>query len=161
MSRTSNRRLSGREKKAGIVVLYSAYGLAAALWIGAGGLRPWPVAVAVVILMLAVFGSLGMLFQRTHYWKWGNSPDAELDEFEIASRNSAYKTAYVLVASLSLLAMLAARIGADLVAFTFSETARELLFWGWFLLVATLPAAILAWTEKPVDDEDEPVAAHR
>lgn len=161
MTATPKRKLSGRERKTGVVVLYGAYGLAAALWIGAGGLRPWPIAIAVLLLVLAVFGSLGMLFQSTRYWKWGNAPDACLDEFEIASRNSAYKSAYVVVATASLLGMLIARIGADLIPFRFSETALELLFWGWFLIVTTLPAAILAWTEKPVDDDDEPAAARR
>jgi len=161
MSGTSKRQLSALERKTGVVVLYGAYALGSALWIGAGGLRSWPIAVAVLLLVLAVFGALGMLFQRTHYWKWGNSPDADLDEFEIASRNSAYKNAYVVVATLSLLGMLIARIGGDLVPFRLSETALELLFWGWFLIVTTLPAAILAWTEKPIDDDDEPLAARR
>jgi membrane-associated PAP2 superfamily phosphatase len=50
--------------------------------------------------------------------------------------------------------MLAARIGYDVTQFTVTESAREFLFWGWFLLVLTLPAALLAWTEKPLDDDE-------
>lgn len=161
MTATPKRKLSGPERKIAVVVLYGAYGLAAALWIGAGGLWPWPIAIAVLLLGLAVFGALGMLFQNTRYWKWGNSPDADLDEFEIASRNNAYRSAYVAVATFSLLAMLMARIGADLIPLRLSDTAIELLFWGWFLVVTTLPAAILAWTEKPFEDDDEPAAARR
>lgn len=155
MVNANHRQLSAFTRKAGVLVLYGAYGLAAALWIGVGGLRPWPVATAIVLLMLAVFAALGMLFRSTHYWKWGNSPDSELDEFEIASRNSAYKSAYVVVATASLVAMLIMRIGIDVAALRFSDMALELLFWGWFLVVATLPAALLAWTERPLDDDGD------
>jgi cell division protein FtsW (lipid II flippase) len=140
--------------------MYGAYGLAMALWVAAGGLRPLPVAVLIVALLLLSLGSLIVLFQRTRYWKWGNSPDADLDEFQVASRNEAYKTAYIIVATLTLLVMFIGRIASDTTDFVISESAREFMFWGWFLLVLTLPAALLAWTEKPLDD-DGVLAARR
>ena len=162
MSKTAERKLSASARKTTVLVMYGAYGLACALWVAAGGLKTVPIATAVVALLLLSLSALIVLFQRTRYWKWGNSPDAELDEFQISSRNAAYKNAYVIVASFSLLIMLAARIGYDITHFTLAESAREFLFWGWFLLVLTLPAALLAWTEKaPDDDEEELVAVRR
>jgi hypothetical protein len=56
--------------------------------------------------------------------------------------------------------MFIGRIASDTTDFVISESAREFMFWGWFLLVLTLPAALLAWTEKPLDD-DGVLAARR
>lgn len=153
MTNTNERFLSAIARKTLVLTLYGAYGLAVALWVAAGGLQPLPVAISIVTLLLISLGALIILFQRTRYWKWGNSPDANLDEFQVASRNAAYKSAYFIVASVSLLVMLIARIGADTTDIVITESAREFLFWGWFLLVFTLPAALLAWTEKPLDDD--------
>jgi hypothetical protein len=154
MTNVSERRLSASARKTTVLVMYGAYGVAAALWVAAGGLKTGLTAIAVVALLLLSLGAVILLFQNTRYWKWGNSPDAELDEFQLSSRNAAYKNAYVIIASFSLLVMLAARIGHDITQFTVTESAREFLFWGWFLLVLTLPAALLAWTEKPLDDDE-------
>ena len=154
MTKAGERRLSAAARKATVIVMYGAYGVACALWLIVGGLKTVPAALAIVALLLLSLGALILLFQNTRYWKWGNSPDADLDEFQISSRNAAYKSAYIIVASFSLLVMLAARIGHDVTPFTVTESAREFLFWGWFLLVLTLPAALLAWTEKPLDDDD-------
>lgn len=153
MANSNERTLSTPARKSAVLVMYGAYGVAAALWVAAGGLRPLPVAVVIVILLLLSLGSLLVLFQRTRYWKWGNSPDADLDEFQVASRNAAYKTAYVIVATLTLLIMFAGRIASDTTELVISESAREFMFWGWLMLVLTLPAALLAWTEKPLDDD--------
>jgi hypothetical protein len=154
MTKVSERRLSASARKITVLVMYGAYGLACALWVAAGGLKTAPTAIGIVALLLLSLGAVILLFQNTRYWKWGNSPDAELDEFQLSSRNAAYKNAYVIIASFSLLVMLAARIGHDVTQFTVTESAREFLFWGWFLLVLTLPAALLAWTEKPLDDDE-------
>lgn len=153
MTKTNERTLSTNARKTAVLTMYGAYGIAVALWIVAGGLRPLPIAITIVTLLLLSMGSLIVLFQRTRYWKWGNSPDAELDEFQVSSRNTAYKNAYFIIASVSLLVMFIARIGADTTDIEITESAREFLFWGWFLLVLTLPAALLAWTEKPIDDD--------
>ena len=160
MTSTNDRTLGTAGRKTAVLTMYGAYGTAVTLWVIAGGLRPLPMAVVIVTLLLVSLGSLIFLFQRTRYWKWGNSPDADLDEFQVASRNAAYKNAYIIVASLSLLVMFVARIASDTTDITISESAREFMFWGWFLLVLTLPAALLAWTEKPLDD-DGIVAARR
>lgn len=155
MTERAERTLSAAARKTTVLTMYGAYAAACALWLAAGGLKSVPVAAAVVALLLLSMGALILLFQRTRYWKWGNSPDADLDEFQIASRNAAYKNAYVIVASLSLLFMLGARVGYDITRLTVSDSAGEFLFWGWFLLVLTLPAALLAWTENAPDDEEE------
>jgi hypothetical protein len=154
MTKARERQLSASARKATVLVMYGAYAVACALWLIVGGLKTVAAALAIVALLLLSLGALILLFQNTRYWKWGNSPDADLDEFQISSRNAAYKSAYVIIASFSLLAMLAARIGHDVTQFTVPESAREFLFWGWFLLVLTLPAALLAWTEKPLDDDE-------
>lgn len=159
MANPSERTLSAGARKTAVVVMYGAYGVAVALWVDADGLRPLPIAIVIIALLLLSFASLFALFQRTRYWKWSNSPDADLDEFQVAFRNEAYKTAYVIVAALTLLFMFAARIASDTTDIAISESAREFIFWGWFMLVLTLPAALLAWTEKPLD-EDGVVATH-
>jgi hypothetical protein len=153
MANTNEKTLSALARKTAVLVMYGAYGVAVALWVAAGGLRPLSMAVLIVALLLLSLGALIVLFQRTRYWKWGNSPDADLDEFQIASRNAAYKTAYIIVAALTLLIMFIGRIGSDTTDIAISESAREFTFWGWFMLVLTLPAALLAWTEKPLDDD--------
>jgi hypothetical protein len=140
--------------------MYGAYGIAIALWVAAGGLRPLPVALLIVAFLLVSLGSLFVLFQRTRYWKWGNSPDTDLDEFQIASRNAAYKTAYIIVATLTIWIMFVGRIAADVTTIAISDATREFMFWGWFMLVLTLPAALLAWTEKPLDDDGFVAARH-
>jgi hypothetical protein len=138
--------------------MYGAYGVAASLWVAAGGLRSLPVAIIIIALLLASLSSVFVLFQRTRYWKWGNSPDSDLDEFQIASRNAVYKNAYIIVAVLTLLILFIGRIVSDTAEVTIGEPAREILFWGWFLLVITLPAALLAWTEKPLEEDAAEVA---
>ncbi|HZG07479.1 MAG TPA: hypothetical protein VEZ70_00700 [Allosphingosinicella sp.] len=161
MSKVSERSLSAAVRKSTVLVMYGAYGVACVLWVFAEGLRTLPIAISVVALLLLSLGALILLFQKTRYWKWGNSPDAELDEFQISSRNAAYKNAYIIVASVSLLVMFAARIGYDVTQITVTESAGEILFWGWFLLVLTLPAALLAWTEKPFDDDEDELGIAR
>jgi len=151
---THERRLSAGTRKIAVVVMYGAYAAAAGLWAGAGGLTSIPLAASVVALFALVFAALGILFRGTRYWKWGNAPDICLDEFQIASRNAAYKSAYVIVSVLALTALFAERILHDTTAWSIDDRARDLIFWGWFLLVLTLPAAILVWTEKPVDDDE-------
>ncbi|HZF41986.1 MAG TPA: hypothetical protein VEZ48_01090 [Sphingomonadaceae bacterium] len=160
MANTNERTLSTKARKTTVLVMYGAYGIAIALWVAAGGLRPLPVAFLIVALLLVSLGSLFVLFQRTRYWKWGNSPDTDLDEFQIASRNAAYKSAYMIVATLTLFIMFVGRLVMDATSVVISDSARELMFWGWFMLVLTLPAALLAWTERPLDD-DGFVAARR
>src|SRR4028119_812743 len=123
MTAVNERRLSASARKATVLVMYGAYGAACALWLIAGGLKTVPTAISIVALLLLSLGALILLFQNTRYWKWGNSPDAELDEFQISSRNAAYKSAYVIIASFSLLVMLVARIGHDVTQFTVTESA--------------------------------------
>ncbi len=148
-----SRRLSAR--RAAVLAAYGGYAFGACAWIGEGGLRT-PAALAVTLAGFAVtLGALSVLFRGTRYWRWGNAPDAQVDEFELATRNAAYRHAYTAVSSLGLLGLLAWRIAGDAGALSdafFRGPTPDLLFWGWMLLVLTLPAALLAWTTR--DEED-------
>ena len=154
MKVSQERQMTAAKRKVIVVVMYGAFAAAAGLWAAAGGLKPLPVAALVTAGILVSLAALVMLLQGTHFWRWGNAPDQDLDEFERASRNEAYRTSYVTVATLSLLALISIRIGSDLTTFRIADSAMDILFWGWFLLVVTLPTAVLAWKAKTFEDDD-------
>jgi len=109
--------------------------------------------VLVAIGLILVAASLSTLFRNTRYWRWGNAPDADLDEYQVETRDRAYRWSYSLIVTLGLLGLLGFRIANDATGFSLNETQYELLFWGWLLIGATLPSALLAWNEQPLDED--------
>lgn len=80
--------------------------------------------------------------------------DAMLDERQTALRNRAYLNGYRVLGALTILAalycMLAQGAGWWLPR---TDLALQAVFWGVWLLVTTLPTALLAWTEPDSGDE--------
>jgi hypothetical protein len=83
--------------------------------------------------------------------------DADLDERQIQARNRAYVWAYRLMAAGVMLAALYYMIATDSGWWLPREwNAVQAFFWGVWLLAATLPTAILAWTEADPPSADAP-----
>lgn len=152
MTTTSQRRPPPGVRKGAVIAMYGAYVVGALAWMASANSDQPGFGIAAIACWLVVFAALHLLFHRTGYWRWGNAPQESLDEFEVASRNVAYRIAYSLVAGTTLLALLAERFAWDVAQWSADDRARDIIFWGWFLVVMTLPAAILAWTERPHDD---------
>jgi hypothetical protein len=144
----TERRPGLRQRRFAVVLLYLSLlaGVVGSFWWRD---RQGPVELALALAVLTAFvGALVMLFRHTHYWHWGNAPDYQLDEFEVAARAFAYRFSYHAVAAVSI---------ALLILFQFVEVPRQsqgALVWNWLLFVLTLPAAVLAWRERPPVDED-------
>ena len=138
-------------RRIAIVVANGGYLVAALAWSLSGGLRTTAVQVAVVTGFAAAFGALAWLMRQPSYWTWANAPDAALDEYQIASRNLAYRYGYMAISVIGMLGILAATIVADAGERRLAPATGQLLFWGWLLVTLTLPSAILAWTERPLD----------
>ena len=96
----------------------------------------------------------GGVAQTLSHWRWGQAPDAMLDEREIAVRLRAYYLSYVLFNSIVFLSLIALSFVTDLKIMTeigYSQISAVL--WGVFLVGWTLPSAILAWIDRAVSDE--------
>lgn len=110
---------------------------------------------------LVTLYSYGRLLYTGGFWKLANAPDDMLDERQIRARDAAYRGAYALVATAVLLPLVYWYIAADADKFvlwlprTFGE--RNAVFWGAWLFLTTLPAAVLVWLEPdPAPSEDTP-----
>lgn len=81
-----------------------------------------------------------------------DAPDAALDERLIARRDAAYRLAYVVLATGTMLGLLALFIASDAQSIAFAVEARHLhgLFWLFTGMAALLPSAVLAWTEPEI-----------
>lgn len=104
----------------------------------------------ILAIFILAFVIGGLLFVGTHYLRWVSARDNALDEREIAIRNAVYRTAYHFIAWFGI-ALLAIWYAAPYTAPSLTmATNFNVLFWGFVLLVATLPAALLAWGDRPI-----------
>lgn len=135
-----------------IAAMYGFYAVGAILHLGQDALGGAVAAIAGLLLMVAAGGCF-MLLYRSDFWRRGHAPDTQLDERELGLRNRAYLAAYQGVATLFLLAVIYLAFAVDhgLWLPTKFEQASTLV-WGVILLTVSLPAAVLAWTERPVTD---------
>lgn len=115
--------------------------------------RPW-LQVAIGLLgLLGVVGSL-VMFCCT-YGFLANAPDSSLDERELQQRNAAYLRAYTYAVSMLLIGY----IGTDLIGKVFasievsSSMIRNFLNLAFFTCLI-MPAAILAWRDQPISEEN-------
>jgi len=103
----------------------------------------------VILVLFLVSLALGLLlFVGTHYGRWGTARSRLLDEREIAARNAIYVLAYRWIATISLVGCVAWQIGLEPLHPLSVDS--NVLIWGYVLLLTTLPAALLAWMEKPI-----------
>ncbi len=151
MTIRAERELGRGSRRGAVVAIYGGYVAAAGAWSLSGGLKTLPVQVTVLTGFAAVFAGLAVLMLNTRYWAWGNAPDKALDEFQVASRNGAYRYSYMAVAVIGMLGILFATMLFDRGTPDLAPATGQLLLWAWMLLTLTLPSAILAWTERPLD----------
>lgn len=107
------------------------------------------VATALILWQLAIerVGRVGKVI--------GDDIDSRLDERQLALRNAAYLDAYRVAAGIILLGVIWIALGLDLGIWWVPSTYDEwnLIFWGLFIYLTTLPSAFLVWREPDrVDD---------
>ena len=123
----------------------------------AGAIMQWRVTtigenrqvILTVFLFAAAVGIL--LFAGAHYMRWIGSKESALDEREVAVRNGVYRSAYSIIAWASVGLLIWWCIGPLVSHPLTSDTNTNVLFWGYVLLVSTLPAALLAWKDRAPD----------
>lgn len=87
----------------------------------------------------------------------GDDIDGRLDERQLAVRNAAYLDAYRIASGIVLLGVIWIALGLDLGLWWVPSTYDEwnIIFWGLFIYLMTLPSAFLAWREPDRSDEME------
>ena len=134
-------------RRIAVLAMYGAY--------IAGAVMQWRVQTfgedrqLILSLFIVSFTIGALLFATTRYMSWSSAKDATLDEREIATRNDTYRQAYRMVAWCSI-ALLAIWYAMPLMEKPLApQTAGNVLFWGYVLLISTLPASLLAWKDRP------------
>jgi hypothetical protein len=109
-----------------------------------------------LFLLLAGLALLGgctfRLYWRTSLWKFGHDEPHKLDERQLSVRAQAYQTAYIVLATLLLLAVISLSIALDkqlIPGMGWSQF--QWLTMACFYLTLTLPNAIIAWQEPELD----------
>ncbi len=131
-----------------VVLMYGAY--------VAGAVMQWRARTigenrtVILALFMASFAIGALLFALTRYMRWAAANDARLDEREIATRNAVYRSAYHIAAWVSVLLLVCWYVGPLISQPLTPGTNGNVLFWGYVLLMSTLPAALLAWRDRPV-----------
>ncbi len=87
----------------------------------------------------------------------GDDIDSRLDERQLALRNAAYLDAYRIASAIVLLGVIWIALGLDLGIWWVPSTYNEwnLIFWGLFIYLTTLPSAFLVWREPDRTDDLE------
>ena len=134
-------------RRLAVVSMYGAYLI--------GGIMQWRVREigqdrqAIPAAFLFAFAIGTFLFVSTHYMRWTGAKDAALDEREIATRNAVYRTAYGVMAWSGVLLLAWWYVGRFVSPPSTLETDVNVMFWGYVLLLSTLPASLLAWNDRP------------
>jgi len=153
LSRAARRRL--------VIGAYGGYLALVVFWaLSSRAGAPWLMVFALLAGLVTLY-SYGRLLYTGGFWNLANNPDDRLDERQRRVRDAAYRWAYAISSATVFLALLYWYIAADVadadklklwLPSTFGE--RNAVFWGAWLLLTTLPAAVLAWLEPdPVGDE--------
>ena len=131
-----------------VVLMYGSYVAGMVLqWEQNGAAAPQPLR-SVVLGLFALALLTGSFLSVTYYWHWGTVNDGKLDERELATRNAAYVGAYRIIAVLSVAGSIWWLAGPLLRQPQALGTDANVLFWGYVLLLVTLPTALLAWRDR-------------
>jgi hypothetical protein len=110
-----------------------------------------------VLIILALFGisiaAGALVFVDGYYWRWSSAKVMVLDEREVAARDRVFSSAYRWIAGVSLVGCFAWQAGWNPTHPLSVDS--NVIFWGYMWLLATLPAALLAWTERTDTRSDD------
>lgn len=157
MMNTQPKLLSREQRRRLVLGAYMGYVGVVILWSISTALSSgWFFAAALAVGALMVYCYTRLLF-KGGFWLLANAPDAQLDERQRYARDNAYRLAYAYASSAVMLALLYWYFASDIqkVKLWLPSTENELLatFWGFWLLLTTLPSAVLAWIEPdPITD---------
>ena len=132
-----------------IVLMYGAYVSGAILQWQQHEIVSYPEQWIILGLFLFSFAVGAFLFALTHYMAWGAARYMNLDERERATRNAIYGSAYRIMAWSSLVLVTWWLLGSHVVQPRPFSVDANIIFWGYVLLIATLPASLLAWRDRP------------
>ncbi len=107
--------------------------------------------IAVLIGLIAFAGTAYYLYHNTGLWQFGNAPDGQLDERQVQTRNQAYRYAYMIISTILVCLLAYLMLATDFRwPLPVSSSQVNPVFWSFWLLVLTLPSAVLAWTEQDI-----------
>lgn len=138
---------------------YASYLLLVSFWEPSKVLGGAWLAVVLPLGLLTLLGyTLVSVFQSGLLWP---QPGGALDERQLAVQDRAFRVSFWLLSTGVLLAALYGYIAADSGSLWLPRTSSELqaVFWGVWLLVTTLPAAVLCWLEPDPIPESATVAS--
>lgn len=151
------RRLSLPVRRALAIGMYGGYSAYLLLRAMGDSWNNGPLGLLGLALFVGAIGCAWALLFRTPYWNWGHAPDNCLDERELAIRNRCYRVSYSTYTAITLLPVIYASIAVDhprlWLPHTYDEVSR--IVWGLILASVTLPSALLAWNDRPLEDERE------
>lgn len=152
---------SRRRHRLAVLALYVGYpSVVGLLWLGSQLHRGWsPLRAALTVpLALSVVAVLvgGFILLSRPAINLPNIADRDLDERQRQVRDRAYRIAYRLAGGalflVSLITFVALSAGRPVAP---TPESAQAAFWGVFIVVTTLPTAIIAWTEPDPHDHDE------
>lgn len=137
-----------------VTFVYGAYACLAAV-VASGALDAIILpSIQALIAGISAWVGVWVLSRMSRYWRWGQAPDEQLDEREIAARLRAYHIAYIFMTSAVFISLVALSFWADLRELSSIGYAQvSAVLWGVFLIGWTLPSAILAWIDRGIADE--------
>ncbi|ADI15602.1 hypothetical protein [Truepera radiovictrix] len=143
-------------RRISVVGTYVSYLLLVLLWEPSKALGGAGFALLLLLGLLTVLGYvLICVFQLVLLWP---QPGGMLDERQLAVRDRAFRVSFWVLSASVLFAALYGYLAADSGLFWLPQTSseRQAVFWGVWLFVTTLPAAVLCWLEPDVPFEPAP-----
>ncbi|MBL8156629.1 MAG: hypothetical protein JNM70_20800 [Anaerolineae bacterium] len=110
----------------------------------------YPIMLPAFAILAVATAMFAYRLMRGDLWRIAHEEDRKLDEREIVLRNRAYRSAYITLSSVALLALVYWQIASDAgLWLPQGEAVQTILIAGAFLFSLTLPSAVLAWIAPP------------
>lgn len=139
-----------------VLAIYGGFAALVALLYGQGLDKMMLDSFPGAILGVASWGGIGLFVLQRHYWSWGHAPAETLDERQLSTRLNAYWAAYTILGTLVFVGLVGLSLASDLLRIdNWRPEYAPAAVWGVFLLIMTLPNAILMWNDRPAVYEGE------
>lgn len=154
MANAKDRELGPTSRRALVVLVYGAY-LSVGIVVASGILDQTVMpSIQAIIAGLTAWSGVWVLSRMSRHWQWGQAPDDQLDEREVAVRLRVYHLAYTIMTSTVFVALVVLSFWADLRELSsFSYAQVSAVLWGVFLLGWSLPSTILAWIDRGIAED--------